>query len=179
MLRFPLVYASPLSILLAIAACSGGSDPAASAGPGDGAEGGVVDPNADGDDDASADARPPRKACASFGAATDWSLPDLRFYKPFQEANPANWTTFDIDGDGKIDLVRTADPNKTSQAFGTAGAAFWEVYKNTGSGFASAPTSWPVPDVLFYKPFQEANPANWTTFDIDGDGKLDLVRTAD
>ena len=61
----------------------------------------------------------------------------------------------------------------------TVGKDHWLVYRNTGSGFAASPTSWALPTVA-------GGVFNWglatydmcptySTFDIDGDGKADLV----
>jgi hypothetical protein len=102
---------------------------------------------------------------------------------------PAFWSTFDIDGDRKPDLVQTADTASTTvMVWGNAGSPYWNVFKNSGTGFSTTAQQWPVPasgtsagfDVVAEGGITANNvPAFWTTFDIDGDGKPDLVQTAD
>jgi hypothetical protein len=105
-----------------------------------------------------------------------FSVSETKNYDP-------TWSTFDIDGDDKPDLVFTFD---ASDVFGgNTAAAHWKVYKNTGSGFAKTATSWPVPahptnTKGFFAVSETKNyDPTWSTFDIDGDGKPDLVFTFD
>jgi hypothetical protein len=108
------------------------------------------------------------------------------------------WTTTDIDGDGLLDLVVTAEAVERegyywwAQVLGYDGEApHWNVYFNTGDGFANEPTAWSVPqggeylagfDALAGEPggseYAVVGADAWTTTDIDGDGRPDLVVTA-
>ena len=78
------------------------------------------------------------------------------------------WTTLDLHGDGKPDLVvfdATTNYNRK-----------WLIYENTGSGFSEEPAVWTVP-----KGASDGDGYNnvfgfgWTTLDLHGDGKPDLV----
>jgi hypothetical protein len=98
-----------------------------------------------------------------------------------------NFSTVDIDGDGKLDLVLT---RRTSDA--TIGATVWKVFKGSGTAFAPSSTDFALPPVgvaAGLAPFDllsnynsaitsgNGDLVNFSTVDIDGDGKLDLVLT--
>jgi hypothetical protein len=87
------------------------------------------------------------------------------------------WSTLDLDGDGRPDLVRTSDAN--SMSLGDGGAAHCAFFKNTGSGFAAA-VDWPVPNTTYYATTSGYNSSTpwWMTFDLDGDRCPDLVATS-
>ncbi len=107
-------------------------------------------------------------------SATPWPVPAVEIWT----ANDPNrtWASLDLDGDGRVDLVRTwAD---TGMVYGGARNPHWEVYFNDGAGFASSATEWPVPDVRF-RSTTETQIIQWSSFDLDGDGKVDLVQTGD
>ena len=117
---------------------------------------------------------------------SELAVPNLSFGR----MHGTHWDTFDIDGDGLIDLVETADRSVVGsgpdqkRVFGAAsGAPYWNVYRGTGTGFAKTALTWPVPivtdpDGLFTR--ERGNGpygADWTTRDMDGDGRDDVVVT--
>jgi hypothetical protein len=101
------------------------------------------------------------------------------------------WTTTDINGDGKPDLVAFLEKTAGDWVVpGPQGARFWKVYLNTGTGFSNTATNWTLPTTggaiysgtlasfvnLFDNGSGNDNGSQaWTTTDIDGDGKMDLV----
>ncbi len=95
-----------------------------------------------------------------------------------------DWSTFDVDGDGRLDLVITDDAACTMQVIGEE---YWLVYPGNGTGFDAAPTQWAVPgmdyafDGDFFQPSfgGDCNQGlpGYATTDITGDGLLDLVIT--
>jgi hypothetical protein len=101
------------------------------------------------------------------------------------------WSLLDMNGDKRPDLVVTAQlqsGNVTS--FSPASGQYWKVYLNTGSGFSTNATTWALPnggkinvaitygfDLLSQAAMQsdDLGSQSWTTTDIDGDMKPDLV----
>jgi hypothetical protein len=101
--------------------------------------------------------------------------------------NRRSWTTFDVNGDARPDIVATSIGNGTSRGvIGGAAAPHWEVYLNTGSGFAPTATSWAVPpsqntDNGFYTLSTSStvlNQRGWRTLDLNGDARPDIVVTS-
>ncbi|NOU29045.1 MAG: hypothetical protein HOO96_14180, partial [Polyangiaceae bacterium] len=68
------------------------------------------------------------------------------------------------------------------KVWGGDGAAYWKVYKNTGTGFATTATQWTLPALGTTEGYDQIagydGNTEWVTLDIDGDGKIDLVNTA-
>lgn len=112
---------------------------------------------------------PPSGTSAGFTAAT-------------MRSGTWQWVTIDVTRDGKPDLVQTADP-VTGKVWDQASAPHWKVFENTGAGFATSPTLWTVPASGTLNGFRATSTANgveqWATVDLDNDGRLDLVQTAD
>jgi hypothetical protein len=159
--------------LLFLVACSvttgDGSGGASSSSSGGNGGPGSGDPGADGGK--------PRKVCSRFaGTASSWAVPDASFNRV--NATYGQWLTMDLDGDGKVDLVRAEDPKVDGKPFGAAaGKPYWQMFKGGEGGFAKAATEWSVPDVLFSR--VNATYGQWLTMDLDHDGKVDLVRAND
>jgi hypothetical protein len=130
---------------------------------------------------------------------TEWSLPEggdnPGGYWDTEYSSTSNgfntWTLMDMDGDHWPDLVVTAIAgNGSPRAFSPSNAPYWKVYLNTGSGFATAPLTWPLPagGIVFGADVQSfpyvryvSAPAGchaWDTRDMNGDGRPDLVLTA-
>ena len=153
----------------------------------------------DGSDSAGDTTGEPVCEATQFGDTPQaWSLPELGF--PIAEQQPMvlladNWgctneqtfrySTLDLTGDGVLDLVVTDACDS-----GDVGATSWLVYAGGSDGFADEPSLWSLPDHGF--PVAEPQPFvvladNWgcsneqtfrySTFDLTGDGILDLVVT--
>ena len=92
-----------------------------------------------------------------------------------------NWATLDLNGDRRVDLALTSNP-MTGAIFTTGGVTHWNVHLGTAQGFSSAPTQWVVPaNAAVAQGYNVANSATgsnfWSTIDISGDGRPDLVHT--
>jgi hypothetical protein len=131
-----------------------------------------------------------RNTGAGFATtAAAWSVPDIGLsdgpYTPSSATGVRWWSTFDLDGDGRPDLVQTGDPTRTGGYVFGAGTATptWRYYRNTGTGFAATPTAWSVPDIgLTDGPYATASATGvrwWITLDLNADGRPDLVQTGD
>ncbi len=108
-----------------------------------------------------------------------------------------NWVLTDINGDGKSDIVVTSEymSNGDITVYSPSSNPYWKVYFNTGSGFSTAATNWPVPaggnitssglnNGFFLSSYASANfgsigTQNWVLTDINGDGKSDIVVTSE
>jgi hypothetical protein len=120
-------------------------------------------------------------------ASTMWAVPTSGtpngFHDGYNDDPNESWDTFDIDGDGKPDLVQAGDPAQSSKVFGATTAPYWLVYKNTGTGFASTATMWAVPMSGsfggFHNTYAVTSDEQWAVLDMNDDGKPDLVQTAD
>jgi hypothetical protein len=115
-------------------------------------------------------------------AAVNWTVPSLGAPTGYWLTGTSFWSTFDIDGDGRSDLVTTGDHSKSASmppVWGGDGAAYWKVYLNTGSGFASTAAQWGVPSIGTALGLSSVSKTLWSTFDLNGDGRPDLVYTSD
>jgi hypothetical protein len=95
------------------------------------------------------------------------------------------WSLNDVTGDGRPDLVL---PYDTCGDAADVGGSTWEVFENTGAGFADAATLWTLPPVFAASPYPSVALNSlggtrtsgacgyvWTTTDMDGDARPDLV----
>lgn len=93
------------------------------------------------------------------------------------------WLLSDLDGDGRDDLIQTANPLAlTTTTFLNGTTPTWKVWFNAFSAtslFAAVPTQWTVPAAMFATPFSATAPNFWQLMDLDGDGVQELVQTAD
>ena len=92
-----------------------------------------------------------------------------------------NWATLDLNGDRRVDLALTSNP-LTGAIFTTGGVTHWNVHFGTATGFSSTATQWVVPaNPSVAQGYTLANSATgssfWSTIDISGDGRPDLVHT--
>jgi hypothetical protein len=120
-------------------------------------------------------------SASGFAAApTSLSVPAPRCQVSFDAAAAAttlSYTTMDMTGDGHADLVVTADHCDT-----TVGQTHWDVYAWSPSGFAPGPMSFGVPAPRCQVTFDAvagATTLSYSTFDVGGDRRPDLVVTAD
>lgn len=102
------------------------------------------------------------------------------------------WRLRDLDGNGLDDLIVTARASAINgsdwegKVPGFPSNSHWVVYENTGDGFRRTASQWPVPEGGFggqgFVDFdgQALSPGDqsWETFDLDGDGQLELVVTS-
>ncbi len=93
------------------------------------------------------------------------------------------WTTMDLTGDGKPDLIVTSEGGVQ---FGGAGDRSWKIFANTGTGFVKEPSYWLTPDGGYidqgFNGFNQIAGGDWdpgenywSTMDLTGDGKPELV----
>ncbi|RLJ24137.1 putative secreted protein (Por secretion system target) [Flavobacterium lindanitolerans] len=107
------------------------------------------------------------------------------------------WTTMDMNGDGKPDLVVTSQKVTIGNygvgtAFGLPSTPHWKVYLNSGNGFATTAVNWTLPQggylssmaVHGFNAIADGDTGNmdgdqtWTVMDMNGDSKPDLVVTS-
>lgn len=94
------------------------------------------------------------------------------------------YSLFDINGGQRPDLVFTSVRQANGSTTGTtpgAGTAspHWNVHLNTGTGFSTTATDWPVRSQKHHPPTASSGIEYWATLDIDGDGKVDFLETSD
>ena len=119
---------------------------------------------------------------------TRWAVPDSGLSDGFFTTgyfNGTRWfTILDLNSDGLIDLLHTADINREGgHVWSNDAGAYWKVYLNQGTQFATEPVEWSVPtsglDDGFFAPYWTQGSRSFSTQDIDGDGQLELIQTAD
>ena len=200
-------------VLLPMLACTAGAPTGDKPDPDDTGE---TDTTTDSDSAGDTDTDSDTDTCAAVGfadeptaytlpdAPVDWALPWYQLYQNSYDNTCADgsirgdadwyWGTFDLTGDGLADIVVYKDSCNGTDI----GTSRWEVYENTGTGFATTPTDWALPTASvnwtnpWYQP-SEATSGNtcadgsgggtalwyYTLLDLDGDGLVDLVVTAD
>ncbi len=127
------------------------------------------------------------KSGNSFSSTSgQWALPTavVPFDALAQSEGNLQWDVIDVDGDGNPDLVHTANPSSASATvWGSPNSDQWKVYLGGTDGFSTTPTTWPVPDseteTGFYSLREGEGEKQWLTVDLDGDGQVELVQTAD
>lgn len=102
------------------------------------------------------------------------------------------WEQLDLDGDGALDLVRTATAFVSGDGFvtrnsGYPGTPFWQVHRGGGGeGFAAKPQAWLLPVdvglagrglVATAGEPEASGDVAWALRDLDGDARPDLVIT--
>ena len=138
-------------------------------------------PGSDGGSNADAGQKPTVPGTHFHAAEGAWAVPLGGFAGAgFNSVTSGNWATMDIDGDHKPDLVLPSDPlDSGSKVWGFGQTPYWKIYRSGSSGFA-VETAWTVPSGGFVSTgFNSVASGKWTTMDIDGDGKPDLVLPSD
>jgi hypothetical protein len=128
--------------------------------------------------------------------ATGWKLPagglDNQSFNSLSNETPGSnngsqlWTTLDMNGDNKPDLVAYQELDAgVLGVIGVPNVPYWKVFLNTGDGFASSATAWKLPagglDNQSFNSLSNETPGSnngsqlWTTLDMNGDNKPDLV----
>ncbi len=125
---------------------------------------------------------------------TAWTLPSLFVDEQFErlaattadcgaQSGEISHQLLDLTGDGRPDLLLSDRCDS-----GGVGTTRWDVHENTGSGFATSPTSWSLPRVFVDEQFERladttancgasAGEISHQVLDLTGDGRPDLVLT--
>ncbi|HAN30937.1 MAG TPA: hypothetical protein DCQ06_05015 [Myxococcales bacterium] len=106
-----------------------------------------------------------------------WTVPSKTFHAAYFHQGQYSWALLDLTADGRPDLVQTEDPDHKGHAFESPQGAYWRVYANTGSGFATKAISWKVPSADFDAYAFAYGKWSWSTIDLNGDGRMDLVHS--
>jgi hypothetical protein len=90
----------------------------------------------------------------------------------------------DLDGDGHVDLIQSADSDRDGgHVWQDELSAYWKVWRGRTGGFDPDPITWRVPDSGLADGFFALHWSNGTrwfaTLDVNGDGRPDLLQTAD
>lgn len=158
-------------LLLAAVACGGGDGSGADAGNGDGggSDSGVpstVDPST-------------RFALESQDRAVPESGFDDGFAQPWSATSYRYWSTLDVDGDERPDIVQTGATDLSQSAWDAAGSPYWKVFRGDSERWSAAAMQWKLPASGGSSGFFAVADSGWQTFDLTGDGLPDLVQTTD
>ncbi|MCP4808473.1 MAG: VCBS repeat-containing protein [Proteobacteria bacterium] len=116
--------------------------------------------------------------------STSWDLPvgytDGYFRSGYDTGTDSlNWALTDLHGDGVDDLVIQYEA--ISGANAKVGTTKWLVHENEGTGFASAPDNWLLPngytDGAFMSSSMSSGSAYYRLADMNGEGLDDLLVT--
>ena len=116
----------------------------------------------------------------------EWSVPESGltegFAQPSSFTSYRYWTTLDIDGDRRPDIVQTGSTDLTQSAWDAAGSPYWKVFLGGGDRWEGSALEWKVPPNGMSTGFYAASVTGggeWRTIDLTGDGRPDLVQTSD
>jgi hypothetical protein len=126
---------------IALAACSATDAPSGGASAdGDGGssadnsnDGGSSGANPDAGKTCDAGKTPVIAGTKFESTSKDWSVPATGGFSPggYSQASATRWSTFDIDGDGKPDLVSSSDSvNGADIVWGAGASTHWRVFRN-------------------------------------------------
>ena len=117
-----------------------------------------------------------------------WSVPASGlpdgFFSAYYGYDTRHWSLYDLDGDGRPELIQPGDPSRAGGfVFTDAQGAYWKVWRSTAAGFASTAARLGVPasglSDGFFSTAYCLDARCWGLYDLDGDGHLDLVQSAD
>ena len=128
-----------------------------------------------------------RNTGSGFAPAVVWPVPSSGLLDGFMvwrhSSDYQHWTLLDLDGDGDLDLVQTGDRAQPASVWDEDGSPYWKLFENTGAGFSQTVHRFAVPKSGtfggFYTTSVDDGARQWFVGDSDGDGRLDLIQTAD
>lgn len=113
----------------------------------------------------------------------EWSVPESGLEDGFAVSSSFTsyryWSTFDVDGDRRPDIVQTGSTDLGQSAWDAAGSPYWKLFPGGEERWSPDAVEWKVPPSGVSTGFYAAAETGWRTFDITGDGLPDLVQTSD